>query len=427
MQGMKYLIDEIEVKINLGDVMKNFPQWRFKDEDGKNYPDWQETCLKDLGYFYGGLHGKTKENFGHGNAVFITYMNVYKNYFANLEQLEFVEIGENEKQNLVQFGDILFTQSSETVEEVAMSSVWLHDKKVYLNSFCMGFHPYDLKILDPQFAGFLLHTYSIRKNFILEGQGISRYNISASRIENIKFKIPCLEEQKKIADYLMQVEKSISAQEKELESWRLVKRGLLQKIFSRQYKFVDDAGNFYPDWQEKTAAEIFESVSDRHHENLEVLTILQGKGTVPRKDSGIDIKFDEDSRANYKRVEKGDFIIHLRTFQGGLEMANSEGIVSPSYTVLKNILPIDNQFFKAYFRSYKFIHGSLPKVVEGIRDGRQINYNQFKSIKLPYPSLEEQQQIGKYFGELDNIILSAEKILRGLKEMKRGLLQKLFI
>ena len=174
-------------------------------------------------------------------------MNVYKNNFADINQLEKVEIKENEKQNLVQFGDVLFTQSSETVEEIAISSVWLHDKKTYLNSFCMGFRPKDLKILHPQFAGFLFRSESVRRKFILEGQGISRFNISQSRIENISVKIPSLAEQKKIAEYFSHLDNSISSQESKLKSWRELKKGLLQKIFSRDYFFTDENDKKYPD------------------------------------------------------------------------------------------------------------------------------------------------------------------------------------
>ena len=205
--------------------MKIFPDWFF------NQVDWQEKTLKDLGYFYGGLSGKNKNDFGHGNADFITYMNVYKNNFADINQLEKVEIKENEKQNFVQYGDILFTQSSETVEEIAISSVWLHDKKTYLNSFCFGFRPNDLKILYPQFAGFLFRSESVRKKFILEGQGISRFNIAQSRIENISVKIPPIEEQKQIADYFMHLHNAIADQEKILENLKLMNKGLMQKLF----------------------------------------------------------------------------------------------------------------------------------------------------------------------------------------------------
>ena len=184
--------------------------------------------------------------------------------------------------------------------------------------------------------------------------------------------------------------------------------------------------NFSDDWQEKKAEEIFEEVSEKNHTELEVLTIIQGKGTIFRKESGIDISFTDESKSNYKKVSEGNFIIHLRSFQGGLEMANSEGIVSPAYTILKNKVSIDGKFFKFYFRSYKFIFDKLSKVVEGIRDGKQINYNQFQFVKLSLPNLDEQKKISDYLTHFDKALTSQEKKVTNWREVKKGMLQKIF-
>ena len=108
-------------------------------------------------------------------------------------------------------------------------------------------------------------------------------------------------------------------------------------------------------------------------------------------------------------------------------MANSCGIVSPAYTILRNKIPIAKNFYKAYFRSYNFIFGKLAKFVEGIRDGRQINFNQLKSVKIPFPSLNEQKKIAEYFTHLDNSIAAQETKLKSWRELKKGLLQKLFV
>lgn len=204
---------------------------RFKREDGSDYPEWEETDLNSIGSFYGGLSGKTKENFGKGNSKFVTYMNVYKNVFASQEMLEFVDVSDNEKQNKVQYGDLLMTQSSETVEEVGMSSVYLFRDEPYLNSFCFGLHLHNLDYTNPMYVGYLMRSKSIRKQIMSEGQGISRINLSPNRIRGIILPIPCLEEQQKIADFLSAYDEAIRYAKQELDKWKELKKGLLQQMF----------------------------------------------------------------------------------------------------------------------------------------------------------------------------------------------------
>lgn len=215
-----------------GAMQKIFSQEvRFKADDGSDYPEWEEKTLSSLGAFYGGLSGKTKEDFGTGSGKYITYMNVFKNLFVKQSLLESVDVAGNEKQNKVQYGDMIFTQSSETVEEVGMTSVYLFDDKPYLNSFCMGFHFHDLLITNPCYMGYLMRTDKIRKQIMREGQGISRINLSANRIMDILLDIPCLEEQKKIANFLSDFDTAIEEAKKELECWKQIKKGLLQQMF----------------------------------------------------------------------------------------------------------------------------------------------------------------------------------------------------
>ena len=114
---------------------------------------------------------------------------------------------------------------------------------------------------------------------------------------------------------------------------------------------------------------------------LPVLSVTQDRGTILREDCGINMKYDKTALNKYKLVNKGDFIISLRSFQGGLEYSDLDGIVSPAYTVLCPLININNVFYKYYLKTYNFIC-SLNIAVEGIRDGKQISYNSFKTIKL---------------------------------------------
>lgn len=138
---------------------------------------WVHISLGELGDFFGGLTGKSKEDFENGDATFITYMNVYKNAFADKTLVTTVDVQPDEHQNAIKFGDILFTQSSETVEEVGLTSVWVHETTPYLNSFCMALRPHSLKKYNPYYLGYVLRSPQIRQAIMKEGQGISRINL----------------------------------------------------------------------------------------------------------------------------------------------------------------------------------------------------------------------------------------------------------
>ena len=168
-------------------------------------------------------------------------------------------------------------------------------------------------------------------------------------------------------------------------------------------------------------------MTDKNHPDETVLTIVQGKGTLPREQAGRNIHYDDASLSNYKMVKKGDFIIHLRSFEGGLEMANENGIVSPAYTILRGKKPHSSRFYEAYFHTDEFVNHVLSKSVEGIRDGRQISYDAFKWLGLPYCSPSEQAKIAELFSVLTKRIEKQTVLVDSLKKYKRGLHKLVFI
>ena len=160
-----------------------------------------------MGQTYTGLSGKTKDDFGHGQARFVTYMNVFSNPISNPEMTEPIEI--DPKQNEVEVGDVFFTTSSETPEEVGMSSILLEKRgKTYLNSFCFGFRPSEK--IDSYYLAYMLRSESARAKITLLAQGISRYNISKNKVMEIAVSLPSLDEQKMIGQYFSQLDHLIT-------------------------------------------------------------------------------------------------------------------------------------------------------------------------------------------------------------------------
>ena len=186
------------------------------------------------------------------------------------------------------------------------------------------------------------------------------------------------------------------------------------------------AGIMPTDWPTKTLAkDVFKSHTNKKHGGAyEVLSATQDRGIIPRKDVDIDIKYDEENISSYKKVDKGDFVISLRSFQGGIEYSEYEGLVSPAYTVLKATKPIDDSYYRAYFKTANFIK-RLNGAVYGIRDGKQIGFEDFGDLAIHYPPLAEQQKIAEILSTCDRVIELKQQLLNEKRKQKQWLMQML--
>ena len=156
-------------------------------------------------------------------------------------------------------------------------------------------------------------------------------------------------------------------------------------------------------WEQRKLGEVFIEYSEKHHEELPALTIIQGGGTIRRDQSDRNMIYDKSNLSSYKMVRKGDFIVHLRSFEGGLEISSEDGIISPAYHTFHGERT-DSRFYYPFFRSTYFIETLLKPHVYGIRDGRSIDIAGMKTIKIPFPKYEEQVRIGEFIEQLDNVI-----------------------
>ena len=190
-------------------------------------------------------------------------------------------------------------------------------------------------------------------------------------------------------------------------------------------RFKADDGTEYLTWEEKTLGEVFTEIKEKNHSELPVLSVQQGVGTVLRDSSERRITYDKNNLKSYKAMKKGDFIIHLRSFEGGLECSNYDGISSPAYRILRpNMLLSDA--FRDYFRSYAFIEGKLSESVVGIRDGKNIDMPTFWEIQIAVPSLPEQRKIAALLSSVDDVITAQAAEVAAWEERKKGVMQKLF-
>lgn len=180
------------------------------------------------------------------------------------------------------------------------------------------------------------------------------------------------------------------------------------------------------EWDYLNGDEIFEPISNKNHNSdLPILAITQEYGAIPRDMIDYNISVTDKSIESYKVVEVGDFIISLRSFQGGIEYSNYLGLCSPAYIVLRKKIDVENDFYRHYFKSNSFIR-DLNKNLEGIRDGKMVSYDQFSEILLPKPIPKEQQKIADCLSSLDDLITAENQKLESLKTQKKGLMQNLF-
>ena len=182
---------------------------------------------------------------------------------------------------------------------------------------------------------------------------------------------------------------------------------------------------FTDDWEQRKLGKVFEEYSEKNHEDLPTLMIIQGGGTIRRDESDRSLLYDKANLANYKMVNEGDFIVHLRSFEGGLEMATNTGIISPAYHTFHGE-NTDSRFYYSYFRSKKFIDIDLTPHVYGIRDGRSIDIEGMKTVKIPFTSYEEQKAIGMFIKHLDHLITLHQRKLEKLKIVKKAMLENCF-
>ena len=194
------------------------------------YGDKVLTSFAELGTSYSGLSGKSAQDFGSGKP-FITYLNVYSNNVINENEFQYVAIKDDEKQNVAEYGDVLFTLSSETPEEVGIGSVYLGKEKVYLNSFCFGIHITDTKVAFSPYLSYYVSSTAFRKFIYPYAQGSTRFNLCKADFEKASIKLPTLADQKRIYSVLGHIDCKIETERQMLNLYNSQKQYLLRQMF----------------------------------------------------------------------------------------------------------------------------------------------------------------------------------------------------
>lgn len=289
----------------------------------------------------------------------------------------------------------------------------------------------DTNKINPMFLYLVLHYHDIvTKVYYHMGDGL-RQTLTYDDLKSLMIPVPSFEEQAEIVSYFTTTEDLILTSAKKVESLKQLKAASMISMFPQKGETRPRIRfkGFDGDWTEEPAGNIFKTFDERNHPELPVLSACQDiRGMAPRSISGYDISHDKANEITYKRVKPGQFVIHLRSFQGGFAHSAVDGITSPAYTVFgfkDNTLHYD-YFWKYVFMTRHFID-RLRLITYGIRDGRSISFNEFTELPMLYPSKKEQSKIAAFFASLDKQISLETQRLEKLKQIKSACLDKMFV
>ncbi len=391
---------------------------------------WKKKKLGNLGYTYSGLSNKTIDDFGSGED-FIPYMNIYKNSIIKIDKFEQVKIGLNEHQNQVQSGDVFFTTSSETPEEVGLTSVLIDriDKPLYLNSFCFGFRLNDNNEFNNTFLAYLLRGESVRLQISKMAQGSTRYNLSKTQLLNkLNLYYPNdKNEQEKISRVLSTCDEVIEKTEETIEKYKQIKAGMMQDLFTRG---LDENGKLRPTYAQSPDLYKYSKELDRHIPKEwdakrldEIATILSGK----------DYKGNPKGNYNIPIYGTGGIMGHttIPLYSGPAILTGRKGSINTPYYVEGNFWNVDTIFClkmlednDALWFYYQIYITDMTKYNEatGVPSTTTKTLNK---ILFAVPKPPEQMKIAESIIKFDKKIEVEEKYLNKYKQIKQGLMKRL--
>ncbi|MBE2924446.1 restriction endonuclease subunit S [Anoxybacillus flavithermus] len=410
-----------------------------KITNANSFPkDWPIKKLADIGSTYGGLTNKSKEDFAEGNSKFITYKNIYNNTFINTNELESVRIYKDEKQNKVKYGDVFFTGSSETPDEVGISSVLLEEvDDVYLNSFCFGFRFNDLKKTIPEFYGYYFRGPVFRNEVYPLAQGSTRFNLSKSEMIKLKVPVPPVKEQYKIAAILSSVDEAIEKTEAIIEQTEKVKKGLMQQLLTKgigHTKFKKtEIGEIPEQWEIRKLNQVSTRITEKNKGKTDRVLTISGLHGLVSQTEYFNKSVASKNIDGYYYLRKGDFAYNKSYSDGyplgAIKMLERypDGVVSTLYICFRINENMCKDYFRYYFESNLWNSEVSAIAPEGGRSHGLLNVgvNDFFNIFIPIPPIEEQYKISSIIRSVENKEKLELEKLEKLKTIKMGLMQVL--
>ena len=405
--------------------MMKSPKIRFKGFDG----DWEQRKLSELATMHariGWQNLRTSEFLDAGDYMLITGTD-FEDGKVNYSTCHYVEKERYDQDKNIQIknGNILITKDGTLGKVAYVEGLSL---PATLNAGVFNVEVKDENETDSKYLFQFLKAPFLMDYVSKKATGGTIKHLNQNILVDFPIAMPNKAEQVRIGEYFSNLDNLITLHQKKCEQLTILKKYMLQKMFPQNGSDKPEIrfDGFTDDWEQRKLGEVFQEYSEKNHPELPALTIIQGGGTVLRDESDRNLQYDKSSLSGYKMVCEDDFIVHLRSFEGGLEKSNHNGLISPAYHTFHGD-NVDSRFYYPYFRSYEFIKHKLVPHVYGIRDGRSIDIDGMKTIEIPWTSYGEQKKIGDYIESLDHLITLHQNKCNELKELKKFMLQNMFV
>ena len=399
------------------------PKLRFPGFEG----EWRETPISDLLDFQNGINAAA-EKYGSG-IKYISVSDILNLPYITYDTIKgLVDIDGNTLDNFaVNYGDILFQRSSETQEDIGHSNVYLDSKTATFGGFVIRGRK--IGEYNPVFFKHLLDTQNARKVITRLGAGAQHYNIGQDSLRTIQLYFPKTEEQNKISELLLLIDKKISLYKIYIELLKSYKRGVSTALFTQKLRLSKTCLPHNTEWSKKYLGDIFSERTERAAGNERLLAVTINYGVQDRTE--LDLKDNSsDDKRNYRVVHIGDLAYNtMRMWQGACGVSAFDGIVSPAYTVLYITDNTENYapFWGYYFKETSMLQ-TFQRNSQGLTsDTWNLKYEKFAHISVYAPPFQEQLQIADFLDRISDKIAANENFLNSLVKFKCGLLSLLFI
>lgn len=322
---------------------------------------------------------------------------------------------EEAKAFLLKDGDILLNRTN-SPDLVGKVGIYRGTEQAVFASYLVRLE-LDCNLVEPDFiVQILVSEIGQRHIKQLSTRAISQSNLNPTTFKkHFYIPLPDLSKQTSILNVLLTWDTAIEKTEKLIKAKEKWFKWFIKSLICDQCSH----------WEHLHAEKIFKGISEKNNDDEELLSVTQDRGVIPRTMFVGRVMSPEGTTDGYKLVKKGDFVISLRSFQGGIEYSRYQGLISPAYTVLRPKLKIHDDFYRHFFKTYLFIEKYLNIAVIGIRDGKQISIPDFMTVKIPYPPIDQQKKIATVLNTARQEIDLMKKQAEAYRRQKRGLMQKL--
>ena len=396
---------------------------------------WEQRKLGKVGITYSGLHGKTKDDFGHGDAFFVPYTNVFDNPVTDQGRLEHVEVDSSQAE--VKHGDVFFTVSSETPEEVGMSSIWLGNiRNVYLNSFCFGYRQDGS--FDSLYLAYVLRSQSVRKQIELLAQGISRFNISKNKVMNVEVPKPSLGEQRRIGAFLDRLDSLITLHQGKYDKLCVLKKSMLDKMFPKGgslYPEIRFAG-FTDPWEQRKLGELVEIERGGSPRPIEQYITDDPCGLnwvkigdapeLGRYITKTAEKIKPEGLSKTRQVYPGDLVLSNSMSFGRPYIMAIKGCVHDGWLLIRDAQKHFDPIFLCHMLGAPQMLNQYRMFAAG-STVNNLNKELVGNAIVSLPSKNEQHEIGIALDRLDSLITLHQRKLELLRNIKKSMLDKMFV